>query len=223
MRDPLIQHFFPDKWKVTPLVAVVPGADVHQKEDLAVSYLEMPEDWIKLITGQFQKPCISYEKLEFKTDNEVNLDVLYLVYKTGIQKFSADNQKAFHVQLCALNEHNWRDYPGTLSILMKDLLLNKYNPQYCFSDLGSKSGLPKAIQEMVKQGYQAEVPFKSQEDMEMAQKLIKMVIDMPQDAQFSTIQELAVKFNEKHINMNCFYRTFDNIVKFRPKVFKNES
>ena len=218
-------HFFPDKWRVNPCLNPcpgMPGVDIH-KEDLAVSYTELPEDWLKLITGQLKKPCISYKKLEFKTDNEVNLDILYLVYKTGIQPFSTDNQKAFHIQLCALNEHNWRDYPGTLNVLMRDLLHNKYNPSKCWNDLACISALPKAVHEMVRRGYGEESSFKSKEDLEMTQELIKMVLDMPQDAQFSTVQELAVKFNERHINMNCFYRTFDNIVKFRPKEFKDES
>ena len=215
-----LEHFFPNKWK-TNVVPVVPGADIYQK-DLAVSYMEIPEDWLKLITGQLQKPCISYKKLEFKTDNEVNTDILYLVYKTGTQRYSADAQKAFHIQLCALNEHNWRDYPGTLSILMKDMLHTKYNSSYCYNDLSSKSGLPKAIQEMVKTGMQSDVSFASSKDAQMAQRLIKMVVEIPEDKQFSTIQELVTKFNERKINFNCFYKAFDNIVKFRPKEFKNE-
>jgi len=216
-----LQHFFPNKWKVNPCPGM-PDVDIYAK-DLPISYTDLPESWFKLITGQLQKPCISYKKLEFKTDNEVNTDILYLVYKTGKQRFSADAQKAFHIQLCALNEHNWRDYPGTLSILMKDMLYTKYNSSYCYNDLSSKSGLPKAVQEMVRTGMQSDVPFASSKDAQMAQKLIKMVVEIPEDKQFSTIQELAMKFNERKINFNCFYKAFDNIVKFRPKEFKNES
>lgn len=217
-----LQHFFPDKWKIKDPCPVLPGADVYKK-DLALFYTVPQEEWLMLLKGELKKPCVSYKKLEFKTDNEINTDILYLVYKTGIQRYGAETKKAFHIQLCALNEHNWRDYTGTVSMLFSNMLRPE-DSKLCCSDLGSPSKLPKAVKEMVAHCTHTALPFKSQKDMEMAQKLIRLVVDIPEDRQFSTIEELATKFNEKKIYMHCFYRTFENIVKFRPKVFKeNES
>ena len=117
---------------------------------LNVSAIQIAEDWIKLLKGEFSKPCISYKKLEFKTDNELTLDTLYLVYKTGIDTWSNDGQERFFIQLCALNEHNWRDYPGTLGVLMKDIMYRKYAT--CAEALGSPSRLPKAVKELARVG-----------------------------------------------------------------------
>ena len=213
-----VAFFFPD-------LKASDAVDYHIDTYLDLYYGEIPEAYLSYLKGELKKPCISYKNLEFKTDNEVNTDILYLVYKTGIVKgySGSEAMKAFHLQLCALNEHNWRDYPGTLSVLMHDMLLGgSRNPVgKCCADLTSPSRLPKAIKEMCREGVVAEVPFKSQKDIEMAQKFILYIADL-QDKQFTTIQDIARVFNEKKINMNCFYRTFDNIVKFRPKEFKNE-
>ena len=195
----------------------------YYNKNLNLRYTEIPEQWIMLLKGELKKPCISYEKLEFKTDNEVNLDILYLVYKTGMQKWSDENQKAFCLQLCALNEHNWRDYLGTISALFNEILNPKKNSGICANELITISRFPKACKELVRQGYQAEVPFISEKDMQMTQKLILRIVGLSGDTPFTTIEKLATEFNKQKIDMNCFYRSFDNIVKFRPKKFENES
>ena len=215
-----VNFFFPDL-----AIDELDQVKYYMDARLGLRYAEIPESYLSYLSGTLQKPCISYKNLVFKTDNEVNTDILYLVYKTGIVKGCSGSEamRTFHLQLCALNEHNWRDYPGTLSILMHDMLqcnTPKSNGK-CAADLTSPSHLPKAIKEMCKTGSVAEAPFKSQKDIEMAQKFILYVIGL-QDMQFTTIQDVAKAFNENRINMNCFYRTFDNIVKFRPKEFKNE-
>jgi len=215
-------HFFPDKWKIKDACSVLPGADVYKK-DLALFYTVPQEEWLMLLKGELKKPCVSYKKLEFKTENEINTDILYLVYKTGIQRYNEEAKKAFHIQLCALNEHNWRDYPGTISILLSQLLRPR-RERYCLDDLSSASRLPKAVKEMVSHCRHTPLPFKSQEDLAMAQKLVKYITDIPDDIQFSSIDKIIEKFREKCVDIECFYRLFDNIVKFRPKAFKeNES
>jgi len=214
----MILHFFPEEAKTNELVPVM-----IYKKDIALFFTVIQEEWLMLLKGELKKPCISYKKLEFKTDNEVNQDILYLVYKTGIQRYNEEAKKAFHIQLCALNEHNWRDYPGTISILLSQLLRPRRG-QYCLDDLGSPSRLPKAVKEMMSHCRHTYLPFKSQEDLAMAQKLIKYIVDIPDDMQFSSIDKIIEKFREKCVDIECFYRLFDNIVKFRPKAFKeNES
>ena len=195
---------------------------LHLSLNLYLRYVELPTQWLSLLKGELKKPCISYKKLEFKTANEVSLDILYLVYKTGMQSWSGEAMKAFTLQLCALNEHNWRDYPGTIGTLFNDILNLKKNRHLCANELIGITKFPKACREMIRNGLQSNLAFKSQEDIDMSQRLIRYVVGLSEDAQFTTIESLARVFNEKKINMNCFYRTFDNIVKFRPKEFKNE-
>ena len=195
----------------------------YYNKNLNLRYVEISEQWIMLLKGELKKPCISYKKLEFKTDNEVNLDILYLVYKAGMQKWSVENQNAFRLQLCALNEHNWRDYPGTVNMLLKEIINPDANYGICANELTSISLFPKACRELIKTEFCTQIPFKSEKDMQMAQRLVIHVIGLPEDSPFTTIQKLATEFDKLKINMNCFYRTFDNIVKFRPKKFENES
>lgn len=192
-------------------------------DSMAFVYGNIPMAYVDLFFGKLKKPCVSYKKLEFKTDNQVSLDILYLVYRAGMSKAYTDAIEKFKIQLCALNEHNWRDYPGTISMLFKNLL-NPRSSSKCSGELYAVSRMPKAAKELVISMTRPEtIPFKSQEDIDMAQRLLIYVLEMPENLRFSTMETIISKLQEKHISIDCFCRCFNNMVKITPKEFKNES
>ena len=191
------------------------------ENDLNLKYGCIPEAYLDLLQGKLQKPCISYKKLQFKTENELTQDILYLVYRAGKEKWNHDAGERFKIQLCALNEHNWRDYPGTVNMLFTDIL-NPRKSAYCMGMLGT-SYIPKAAKELSNSMIADGIQFKSQKDIEMAQRFLKYIMGIPEDLQFTTIQTINKKFSEANINMNAFYRCFNNMVKLIPKKVENES
>ena len=84
--------------------------------------------------------------------------------------------------------------------------------------------MPKAAKELVSSMTRPEtIPFKSQEDIDMAQRLLIYVLEMPENLRFSTMETIIKKLEEKRISLDCFYRCFDNMIKITPKEFKDES
>lgn len=192
------------------------------RDDLNLRPVLVNESFLSLLQGKLTKPCISYKKLEFKTENEVSLDILYLVYRSAQQQWTSENAEKFRIQLCALNEHNWRDYTGTISMLFNDIL-NTRTPYKCSGDLGSISRIPKAAKEMVSSLNKTTLPFKSQQDLDMGQKLLMYLIGIPEGMRFTTMETIETKFAEQHIPLDSFYRCFDNMVRLTPKEFKDEA
>lgn len=191
--------------------------------DSIFEYGNIPVAYVDLFFGKLTKPCVLYKKLEFKTENQVSLDILYLVYRAGMSEAYSDTIEKFKIQLCALNEHNWRDYPGTISMLFKNLL-NPRSSSKCSGELYLVSRMPKAAKELVISMTRPEtIPFKSQEDIDMAQRLLIYVLEMPENLKFSTMETIISKLQEKHISIDCFCRCFNNMVKITPKEFKDES
>lgn len=184
---------------------------------------DFPQAYVDLFFGKLTKPCVSYKKLEFKCENELTMDTLYLVYRAGMAKWSSDAEEKFKLQLCALNEHNWRDYPGTINMLFRDVLgFYRNSSTYCASTLNSISKIPKAAKELVLSGNNND-KYASQKDFELAQSLMMYAVGMPKDLKFTDMQTLREKFKEARISINSFYNCFNNIVKITPKQFEDES
>lgn len=212
-----VESLFPD------LTTEEKNQIVTNSRDLDLKSVNIPEAYLQLLLGNLKKPCISYKKLEFKCENELTMDTLYLVYRAGMAKLSPDAEEKFKLQLCALNEHNWRDYPGTIHMLFRDILgFYRNSSTYCASALNSISKIPKAAKELVSSGNNHN-RYASQKDFELAQSLMMYAVSMPKDLKFTDMQTLTEKFNEAHISMNSFYNCFNNMVKITPKQFEDES
>ena len=208
----IIQELFPE---------LLPTDYTVVNKEQNICYAELSDDWLMLLTKQLKKPCVSYQKLEFKSDNEVTLDILDLVFRTGSQQWSQDNQKAFHIQLCALNEHNWRDYKGTIGMIFHDVLcpFGRCRSNSIASDLRCLSRIPKAAKELVDSCMKQE-GFVSKEDLELAQEFMRNFLGM-NGVKFTTMETVISKCGEHGINMQVLFGLFDNMVKLEPKQFGN--
>lgn len=177
---------------------------------------QIPVTYTMLLKGKLKTPAISYKKLKFENVNELTMDMLQLVYNTG--KITFPNQKDrenYIIQLNALNQHNWREYPVTMTILFHYLLW-KNRTSTAFDIKSSISRQSKVAKEIC--NFQTTTEFKSKKDFDMAKQLVENFVQIG-DAQFTTASTLVKKLNGAGIPLEIFELFYGNIVKLIPTTY----
>ena len=201
----------------------------YSKEDYSVHEYKAMEHFEMLLNGELIDPCIPISKLNINANNEMTLDALYLAWKIGSKQFSygsdvteADEQAAI-IELNALNNYNWREYPGSVSLVINHLLMSHdrwtYNRKdYLFSVMKSHaSKYSKVVKNLLRFPYS---PYKSDKDMAMARSLIRRITDMG-DRKFVSYGDLTEKLKEVNLSGVEFCRVFKTIIKIDDKVFED--
>lgn len=172
---------------------------------------KIPYAYLGLIKGELTKPCVSYKVLQFEHCNELSLEMLELVYRVcTVDKYSRDALTNAVVQLSALNQTNWRDYPFTISIFLNGLV-----NQGIYTVVASrKSTQPKNIRALLTQE-SVDKPA-SEKDYAMAKSLVDNLLGL-NGAQFTTYQTIRDKLNVKQ--RWALFQVYDNIVKLVPKKY----
>lgn len=177
-----------------------------------------------LLDGRVTKPVVSHKQLEIRSENKLDFSVLQLMYEIGQKEYSRENLKNFKIQLEALNQYNWREYPGTMDMIFRiqfhsDARILKHM-QHCYELLNFENEIPRSAKLMVKESRSKIHNYASDEDYALSREFIEHYIG--KIPKFTTIEKLACKFAEHHIDFQCFYRVWGNMVKVEEKRFENE-
>ena len=169
------------------------------------------EAWIRLLEGTLTKPAISYSQLDITTDNELDADTLYIIYKLAMnEQFNYDNVQTILVQLKALEQMNIDLYPGTMTLLHNIFSSNKHAlGKYICNRKGSWDKTVKRILSMSAQP-------STQQDFEMGQALIERIFNM-KDIKFTSMYKLLQKLRENNIPVWSFCTFYNDIVKLTKK------
>lgn len=170
--------------------------------------------------GLNAKPLVYYKDLPIEMENQLDTEVLEMLLKIGQKPYDSNGEENFKLQLQALNQTNWRDYPGTLGMLFNTLYYSK--KRTCATEgFRRPSAFPKAVKELYKT-MRSQPCFTTDKDRELARSFIERTCEF--DAKkCHTIQHLASKFHDSNINMSFFYMLYDNLVKIRPHVSESEA
>lgn len=172
---------------------------------------------IKLINGELKKPCIPASSLDINSENELTLDVLQLVYNVGrANYYDKDAEKNMVIQLRALNQYNWREYKGTVSLLLS-YILPKGN-QVCTYMRSHKSKYPKEVKELLET---VNEPFKNNKDLLLAQRFVDNLLQLG-DRKYASMTDLLAKLSESHISPYIFSKLFTITVRMVPRTFEDE-
>lgn len=175
----------------------------------------------KLLLNTLTKPCVYIKNLDLSTENEMNLDMLKLYYSVCSKDyFSTDAKKNAIIQLNVLNQHNWRDYKGTIAAVNSLFSLTSVFSRL----LRHKNSQPKPIAEILQyhSGYFVENQFESEKDLKLAQEFFKDYLHIG-DVKFSALTDLKKRLSENNINTVVFTSIFNTIVRITPKEFKKEN
>lgn len=169
------------------------------------------EAWTRLLEGTLTKPAISYSQLDITTDNVLDADTLYIIYKLAMnEQFNYDNVQTILTQLKALEQMNIDLYPGTMTLLHNIFNTNKQAlGKFICNRKGSWDKTVKRILSMSAQP-------STQQDFEMGQALIERILDM-KDIKFTSMYKLFQKLRENNIPIWSFCTFYNDIVKLTKK------
>ena len=172
-------------------------------------------NYIPLLLGT-KKPNISYTKLKFNS-NELTLDVLQLFMSTAKAWYGdKDALKNHAVQYAVLNQHNWRDYPGTISLLLD--LTRFYSSQRSITN--HKSKYPKYVKEII--GCERIQPqYKDEKDFVMAQQLVKSFLGMKDGDMFVDTERLNKKLGDSCLSYSSFNQLFSTVTRIKKKEYES--
>ena len=171
------------------------------------------------LLGTYKKPCVYVKNLDLTTGNELNLDLLKLFYAAAkTPRYEPDAKKNCLIQMNVLNQHNWRDYPGTISAINSCLDRN-YVSVYKDTIKRRLSQQSKPIREIIETTGK---PFANEMDLKMAQEFFKDLLHIT-DVKFTTLMDLDTHLYTNCIDRSLFFSMFDNIIRITPKEYKEEN
>lgn len=178
--------------------------------------LNLHPSYKMLLDGTLQKPVLSCKCLDLNGDMELNVDVLRLAYETANVEWNTPNAKEnFLLQLNALNQYNWRNYPGTVSIL-NDLMTNNFLSIGADVKRNAKSE-SKTIREIITC---ADQPFKDETDFKLTTAFLDSILHIG-DCKFCTYYDFSKAFHKIGISLSKVSSLFDINVRIKPKTFEN--
>lgn len=177
-----------------------------------VYLFRMPQIYESIIKGELTKPIVSYRQLEIKNANRLTVDTLSLIYRLSMEYPGSEDIDKYKLQLKALSQTDWRDYPYTISKVLKCLSKYKYS---CGQVLcNKKSERDKAIDMM----YQCSCSYEnaSQKDRDMLYDLMREILDIKGEM-FVSLNDFMSKIQSKSIPWSDFQDVFDCTVRIRKR------
>ena len=176
--------------------------------------IKTSDSYAKLLNGELKKPCISHKKLQFACCNELTMDQIDLLYKTARMTNFSDVPN-FILQLEALNQCNWREYPRSLTILW-GIIRNVSAPVY-WSVKNHISTQKKVVKEIL-----CTPPAdsaNSKKDYDFAKSIIDHFLGV-ENVRFTKANTLIKKLEESGVGLDVFSEFYDNMIRLTPKEYE---
>lgn len=171
------------------------------------------------LMGQLTKPCVPLENLDLSTGNDITLELLEQVRVSGIVDYSRNAEENFRIQLNILNEHDWREYPGTTAlVLAMTQSLASYGQtagDSIYECIGSQS---KPIKNLYNETKAWAGKYKSQKDFDMAKAYLDTKLNIG-EYRYCTSSSLSAKLLEYNIPSCIFYSLYNEVVRITPKKY----
>lgn len=178
----------------------------------SLTFCACNDSYRMLLLGIAAKPCVHYSQLPMKRI-QLTADLLYMIYKEGSKAGKMDSSN-YKVQLSALSQTNWKDYPGTIWLLFEYII--KYCSMHYYVNSDAKKQ-PKQIREILE--YRKVRGYKNAEDKALAAELVEMILNV-QEGRFTTLKQLKSKLSSLYLTEELVIEFYDTMVKITPQ--KNE-
>ena len=179
-----------------------------------ITFLSINEHYRNLILKQYSKPCIVYSQLPMNR-NELTADLLFLTISSGrrFTFYDKDAVQKHTINLSAVAQTNWKDYPGTMGIVFGGLL--KYYGVHD-SMKSHPDRYAKQVRELLEYDHKNPAEFNGYKDFQMARDLFENMLQIG-EGKFVTLQQLNKKLNENGIAESSFLRVYNTMVKINLK------
>ena len=167
-----------------------------------------------LLSGRFDKPCVTCDNLDLSATDKVTLDALNIVLSSaGDPRYYAEVQVAeLQTKLTMFGQYDWRSVPYTMSI-MRDLL---YNTGCGYRIMNNPSKNNKTVNAVVKEVLL--FAKTSNYDLSLARQLLASVfeVDLTTPA-FVSLESLLEKCISKGLSYQHVLRLFNCTVRLTDK------
>ena len=178
----------------------------------------LPKAWLKLFKGELTKPAISYKKLDMNFGLELTDDMIDLVYRTGKVDCNYDKNTISKccLELSALNQYNWQEYPRTMYMLTNTLKQSSNNTYKEICRTQSKQN--KAVKQIINTNFDSKAV--SLKDHEMAKRFMLRHLGLDDNTMYVSYDSIANKAREAGISIGLFLDVFDAVVRVKPKEYE---
>lgn len=177
-------------------------------------YYQKASIYKKIIDNTLQKPLHKNTDLNINSSNELTLDILLMTDKLGSQQMNEESLQNFIVQLNLLNQHNWREYIGTVQMLFSRLF-DKRGIYYTMRNMPSKYS--KVIREFLKI-YSHYPNFCSEKDFLMGRAFLDSLLNIG-TCKYASLTDLEDKLSEKCITEKYFNELYNTVIKITPRKY----
>lgn len=186
---------------------------IYKKSD-SICALDLPDAYIGLLNGNSKKPVVSIKNLSLDTENELNVDILEIVLRAANADFTNENYETLQMQIKVLNQYNWRQYLGTISLLFNEIIGGTKHIKYMRR---CKSKNSKPVSEILN----VRSDFISEKDKALSQRFINHLMNIGEN-KFVATETLIYKLEQFDISLATFSKLFDTITRITPIKFNNE-
>ena len=195
----------------TMLYNTCPLDTVQIESSYLVEVVKEKQYILPVLEGTLSKPCISVDSLCYDTGNKITLDALQIYYRTGIRPWYESGVKEnFEIQCKALNQSNWRDYPGTICLINHMMVMSGGS---VFNRIvGRRASQSKPVKSILS----CESHFVTDDDRRMAQDFLDSLLNIG-EGKFTTPSILLRKCNNLGITIDEFEDVFSCVCRVVPR------
>lgn len=191
--------------------------DIIYFDSVVVGCMRIIEPVQAVLRGTIQKPCIFIDNLPLNNQNELTVDQLQLLYNAGKEEYGCwrkDWDKNLLIQFSALNQTNWRDYPGTMTVLLNNM--RRYGSKLDYI-MGARSGYPKSILNLLAW---KPVGFKDEKDFNLTKDFVREILEI-KNVKFTNAATLIKRLNVNGVPLDLFDKLFSNMIKIEERVWND--
>ena len=170
----------------------------------------VPSVYFSLLEGKLTTPCVYYDQLDINSENKLTLDTLRIVYETlRTSVHIQDSEKNAVIQLNVLNQHDWRNYQGTIAVML-EMLRKKGGIGRAM--MNTKSRYSKPVKELLSC---TSLNWQNDDDRHMSTEFVSSLLGIT-GQKFVRPSDLIRKTEEIGLSLSTFDSIFYTIVKIKP-------
>lgn len=167
--------------------------------------------------------CIIEKNIDMSTGNELNTDLLQIVYKLGGAAPTGDSIKNLKLQLNIINGHDWRKHIPTVGVIMHSVRLRYGTTGHkLFNNEEYKKALTKPEKELLSLDWYAIRECKDDDELAFCFETLMKCLNMS-GTTFSSYKDFLI--NTSRFPSDVIRKFFDVDVRIKPKTIdriKNE-
>jgi len=185
---------------------------------IVFSWHKLNSQYDDILKGNVKKPLLHISCLDINSTEELTANALKILIHSGKRYYGEkDAVENFVLNLNMINQHNWREYLGTMHFIFQEVMRYGSTKAYVGNHL---SGYSKVVKDIFRSS-RAYSKFQSEKDFNMCKSFLEEILQVG-DSRFTDFRTLQRKLADNDISFDAFFSIYDNIIKIQPKKYEGE-